>query len=94
MEANIERAVVAFYDQRGEFAGVFRMRSILKTKLTFSSPTEVRADIEYVFECLNAQGTACGGATDGVDKRWYLLRKSSSGTWVGESMGGYMSAEF
>lgn len=94
IEANIVRAAVAFYDQKGEWSGVYRIRSVLKTKLTFTSDTEVRADVEYVFECLNAGNAACSGQTDGVDRRWFLVRKGSSGNWVGQRMGGHLSAEF
>lgn len=94
IEASILRAVVAFYDQKGEWSGVYRIRSVLKTKLTFTSDTEVRADVEYIFECLNSGNAACSGQVDGVDKRWFLVRKGSSGNWVGERMGGHLSAEF
>jgi hypothetical protein len=94
IEGNILRAVVAFYDQKGEWSGVYRIRSVLKTKITFTSDTEVRADVEYVFECLNSGNAACSGQVDGVDRRWFLVRKGSSGNWVGQRMGGHLSAEF
>lgn len=84
VEAAIRQAVTVYYDTRGEWAGTYTIKRINRISVTRLNDAEARADVEYVYT----------GRNEGVDRRWFLVRQTSSGDWVGQQMGPNNSARF
>jgi hypothetical protein len=87
----MESAITAFYSNRGEWAGVFRMTGIEKIKVDTISPTQVIANVRYSFAPI--PGNYKKRTDSGYDQRTFTFSKNGP-IWEVTSMGGYMSARF
>jgi hypothetical protein len=87
----MESAITSFYNNRGEWAGVFRMSGIEKTRVETISATQVIAHVRYSYTPI--PGNHKKRTDSGVDQRTFVFNKNGP-LWEVTSMGGYMSATF
>lgn len=83
-EAEIADAVKVYYDTKGEWAGTYTIRQIIRIEIDFLTNDDARANVEYIYT----------GRSEGIDMRWFLVSRQPSGEWVGQGMGPHMSARF
>lgn len=86
-----ESAIIAFYNNRGEWAGVFRMTGIERITVDAVSPTQAIAKVRYSYAPI--PGNYKKRTDSGYDQRTFVLNKNGP-IWEVTSMGGHMSAKF
>ena len=87
----MESAITSFYNNRGEWAGVFRMTSIEKIRLDRISDTQAIAHVRYGYTPI--PGNYQNRTDSGYDQRTFVFVKNGP-IWEVTSMGGHMSASF
>lgn len=87
----LESAITGFYNNRGEWAGVFRIGRIEKIRLETVSDTVTIAHVRYFYTPI--AGNYKGRTDTGYDQRTFVFNKNGP-IWDVVSMGGYMSASF
>lgn len=91
LEEELKRKVTDYYDQKGEWRGVFTMDSIEKIRIENGDGINMVAHVRYRYKPI--QGNRKGRKDTGFDNRTFTINKSDSGYEV-TKMGGYMSAKF
>ncbi|MCR4301677.1 MAG: hypothetical protein NUV51_08700, partial [Sulfuricaulis sp.] len=86
-----ESAITSFYNNRGEWAGVFRMTGIEKIKVDTISATQVIANVRYSYAPI--PGNYKKRTDSGYDQRTFVFNKNGP-IWEVTSMGEHMSAKF
>ena len=87
----MESAITSFYNNRGEWAGVFHMTGIVRIKVDTISPTQEIANVRYSYTPI--PGNYQNRTDSGYDQRTFIFNKNGP-IWEVTSMGGYMSAQF
>lgn len=90
-KSELNNAVITFYNNQGEWAGIFRIGSIDNVRLENSGPNQLTAHVKYFY--VPIPGNYKNRTDTGYDQRTFTLIKNKSG-WSVVGMGGYMSAHF
>jgi hypothetical protein len=86
-----ESAITAFYNNRGEWAGVFRITGIEKIRMETISATQTIAHVRYSYAPI--PGNHKKRKDSGHDQRTFVFNKNGP-LWEVTSMGQHMSAKF
>jgi hypothetical protein len=87
----LESKIIDFYNNRGEWAGVFRIGRIEKLRVNSVSDTRAIASVRYYY--IPIPGNYKKRTDTGYDQRTFVFIKNGP-LWEVVSMGGYMSAQF
>ena len=87
----LESQIIDFYNNRGEWAGVFRIGHIERLRVDSVSGTRAIASVRYRY--IPIPGNYKKRTDTGYDQRTFVFNKNGP-LWEVVSMGGYMSAQF
>lgn len=87
----LESQIIDFYNNRGEWAGVFRIGRIERLRMDSVSNTRAVASVRYQY--IPIPGNYKKRTDTGYDQRTFVFIKNGP-LWEVVSMGGYMSAQF
>lgn len=90
-QSALESKIIDFYNNRGEWAGVFRIGSIVKLHVDSTSDTQAIVSVRYYY--VPIPGNYKKRTDTGYDQRIFVFSKNGP-LWEVVSMGGYMSAQF
>ncbi len=87
----LNNLITQFYNNRGEWAGTFRIRNIERVKLEQHDKYRMIAHVRYFY--VPVPGNHKGRTDTGYDQRTFALIMNDH-HWEVASMGKYMSAHF
>ena len=86
-QSEFNAAISSFYNNQGEWAGVFRIARIDRVRLDKSGPDRFIAHVRYYYTAI--PGNYKGRTDKGYDQRTFTLIRNGGG-WRVINMGGYI----